>query len=174
MFCDHSHVIANTNVFRKEILRQRELTLGDSICHTQQMDDPNAERLQLLRDEIAKHKSVAAFARAYKLNAVYIHQLLGEHSPFGEKSARKIGKAICGDPDYFYKRPGLINTEREPEPPPVLDPFLAECIALAASLTDKDKRWLLNEARYRANKVEIEREPDIQQAEPFIDRRKKA
>ena len=65
------------------------------------MTEPNEIRLKKLKEEIAKHPSVAEFARKYDLDATYIRQLTGGHRAFGERAARKMGLAIANSEHFF-------------------------------------------------------------------------
>ncbi|MFZ4653065.1 MAG: LexA family protein [Methylococcaceae bacterium] len=57
--------------------------------------DINNKRLESLRREIQKFRSIAAFARHYELDSTYISQLLNGHRNLGEKAARNIEQKLA-------------------------------------------------------------------------------
>jgi len=76
----------------------------------------HALRLQALRHEVDKFRTIAAFARHYALDSTYISQLLNGHRTIGEKAARKL-EAALGRPPMSLDWDGQDETTPEHERP---------------------------------------------------------
>jgi hypothetical protein len=104
------------------------------------METPNEARLGLLKLEVAKFDTVAAFARAYLLDETYIRQLLKGHRAFGERAARKMGEEKFGSPDYFTPSPGI---KKEPQRIDRAMPRLKRLYDIAENINDAGLKKLI-------------------------------
>lgn len=96
-------------------------------------------RRKRLKDLVSKCKSAAEFSRIYNLEVIYIRQLTGSHSSFGEKAARKLEEQI-GLPEYYLDNEavsfsGLSDDEKD-------------LITLFRQKTDEGKKILIDAAEH--------------------------
>lgn len=108
-------------------------------------------RLEKLKQLIDKHKSVAEFARQHDLDVTYLRQLLNGHRTFGEKSARKMGEKIAGNPMLFDTTPqeGANIAENSVPYASDLSPKQRAMLNLMKELTEKQQDELIRRAEER-------------------------
>lgn len=114
------------------------------LCNDCGMVNPNEARLGLLKLEVAKFDTVAAFARAHSLDETYIRQLLNHHRSFGERAARNMGEKCFGTPDYFT--PKQTGHEKDAQSSISHRPLIKQLHSIAEGINDVGLKKLISNA----------------------------
>ncbi len=133
-------------------------------------DDRSEPRVMLLRELIAKHRTVAEFCRTFKINATYVSQILNGRRAFGHRAAKKMGMQIAGNPAFFDSKvtassmiaftptallPGPSETAQALDVP---DGEVSALLQAYSKLSDKERARLLIEAEYKDRLADLDRE----------------